>query len=331
MAGSTLSRWRAATCRRSRRPPGARPARRAKSKARRGEPRPGRAVRGRRPKAGRTRRHSEAGARAPEPRAWPGTSTRRSTGSIDRRSAFGPASARPRGHRTPLDRWHRRCPPNRRTVRARSGRRHAGIDARARRAPRSDRPPAAGTAQIVGARAPSQRMRKRPVGAAYRIALPIPMPSISSRSGIRRPSRNTSIRSAISSALRRLDAGSSSRPRVNGATSPAATTYALNRGPQIWTSDGSSHVAGSVPETRAWIDSRAARGMLSCRPAEAAARSEAAPGGSRSSSAPTRRRKARICSRVRLRAGGMRPDESLARESMKPGGFAGLRCGDFGA
>ena len=156
-----LLRSRAATCRRSRRRPGARPARRAKSKARRGERRRGRAARGRRPRAGRTCRRSEGGARRPERRAWPGTSD----SSLDRihRSPIGVRTgvSSPRGHRTPLDRWHRRCPPNRRTVRARSGRRHAGIDARARRAHRSGRPPAAGTAQIVGARAPSQRIRKR--------------------------------------------------------------------------------------------------------------------------------------------------------------------------
>jgi hypothetical protein len=44
--------------------------------------------------------------------------------------------------------------------------------------------------------------------------------------------------------------------------------------------------------------------MLSCMPAQAACRSERAPGGSRSSSAPTRRRKARIC--VRLSSSGER-------------------------
>ena len=189
----------------------------------------------------------------------------------------------------------------------------------------------AGTAQIVGARAPSQRMRsaRSALRTGPRRRSRCPRSARGPASDDRRGTPPSDRRSRP--LCRRLDAGSSSRPRVNGATSPAATTYALNLGPQIWTSAGSSHVAGSVPETRAWIDSRAARGMLSCRPAEAAARSEAAPGGSRSSSAPTRRRKARICSRVRLRAGGMRPDESLARESMKPGGFAGLRCGDFGA
>ncbi len=41
-------------------------------------------------------------------------------------------------------------------------------------------------------------------------------------------------------------------------------------GPQSWTSDGSSQVDGSVPSTRAWIESSAARGMLSVRPAHAA-------------------------------------------------------------
>src|SRR5687768_10446786 len=47
------------------------------------------------------------------------------------------------------------------------------------------------------------------------------------------------------------------------------------------------------------MERSAARGMLSCRPAQAACRSESAPRGSRASSAPARRRKARICARVR--------------------------------
>ncbi len=80
--------------------------------------------------------------------------------------------------------------------------------------------------------------------------------------------------------------------------SQAATTKTLNRGPRSWTSDGCSHEDGSAPSTRAWIDSRAARGMLSCSPAQAARRSEADPGGSRASSAPTCRRNAKICCRV---------------------------------
>ena len=47
-------------------------------------------------------------------------------------------------------------------------------------------------------------------------------------------------------------------------------TYALYRGPQTWTMAGSSQVDGAVPLTRAWIDSNAARGMLSWSPAQAA-------------------------------------------------------------
>jgi len=47
----------------------------------------------------------------------------------------------------------------------------------------------------------------------------------------------------------------------------------------------------------AWIDRSAARGMLSCRPAHATVRSEAALQGNRSFNACTVRRKARICSR----------------------------------
>src|SRR5437762_2711182 len=37
-------------------------------------------------------------------------------------------------------------------------------------------------------------------------------------------------------------------------------TYAEYRGPQSWTSDGSSHVDGLAPSTRAWMDRSAARG-----------------------------------------------------------------------
>ena len=44
----------------------------------------------------------------------------------------------------------------------------------------------------------------------------------------------------------------------------------------------------------------AALGMLSCKPAHAARRSDSEPSGIRSSSAPTRRRNARICCRVSL-------------------------------
>ena len=95
--------------------------------------------------------------------------------------------------------------------------------------------------------------------------------------------------------------GSGDRPTVNTARSAAATTKALKRGPQTWTSEGSSQVDGSVPSTRAWIDRSAARGMLSWRPAHAACRREATPAGSRSSSAPTLRRKARICERLSAR------------------------------
>ena len=64
---------------------------------------------------------------------------------------------------------------------------------------------------------------------------------------------------------------------------------------------GSSHVDGPVPSTRAWIERSAARGMLSCRPAHAARQRDAGPGGSRSSSAWTFRRYARICVRARSR------------------------------
>jgi hypothetical protein len=74
----------------------------------------------------------------------------------------------------------------------------------------------------------------------------------------------------------------------------------MPRGPQSWESDGCSQVDGSTSSTRACNDSSAALGMLSCRPAHAARRSDREPFGIRSSRAPTRLRKARICRRVTL-------------------------------
>ena len=102
-----------------------------------------------------------------------------------------------------------------------------------------------------------------------------------------------------SSALRRPRSSSGSRPSEKTAWSRAATTYALKRGPQSWTSDGSSQVDGRVPSTRAWIESSAARGMLSCSPAQAARRSDARRAGAARRARRTRRRNARICDRVR--------------------------------
>jgi hypothetical protein len=135
--------------------------------------------------------------------------------------------------------------------------------------------------------------------------------------------------SGLNPAARRLRAPSGSLPSVKRARSRAGTTYVLNRGPQSWTSDGSSQVDGPFPRTRAWIERRAARGMLSCRPAHAAGRSEREPAGSRSSSAPTCRRKARICDRVsssRDRVTAVRLAENGARKP--PLGEHGVRRED---
>jgi hypothetical protein len=57
---------------------------------------------------------------------------------------------------------------------------------------------------------------------------------------------------------------------------------------------------------RAWIDSSAARGIESCRPAHAARRSDFVPAARRSSSEPTRRRKRRICDRDSSSGGVLR-------------------------
>jgi hypothetical protein len=124
---------------------------------------------------------------------------------------------------------------------------------------------------------------------------------------------------ATSTAIRRPFASSGIRPSVKTATSRRATTYVLYRGPQTWTSDGSSQVVGPVPATRAWMDSSAALGMLSCNPAHAARWSDAGPAASRSSRAPTARRKARICSRLSVSRGpvtAFAPPEEL---SIRPG------------
>ncbi len=56
-------------------------------------------------------------------------------------------------------------------------------------------------------------------------------------------------------------------PSENTARSRWAITYTWNRGPHSWTSEGCSQPAGSAPSTRAWIESTAALGMLSCQPA----------------------------------------------------------------
>src|SRR5579859_2645607 len=57
-------------------------------------------------------------------------------------------------------------------------------------------------------------------------------------------------RPARSSALRRPLTSLGSVPSEKTARSRAAATKTLNRGPHNWTSDGSSHVEGSVPATR---------------------------------------------------------------------------------
>src|SRR5262245_35469021 len=85
------------------------------------------------------------------------------------------------------------------------------------------------------------------------------------------------------------------------ARSRLATTYAWYRGPQSWTSDWASQLDARIRSTRAWIERSAARGMLSCRPAQAARSREFVRLGSRSSRAPTRCRNERICGRVRIR------------------------------
>ena len=116
---------------------------------------------------------------------------------------------------------------------------------------------------------------------------------------VRVPASTSPMRAARSSARRRRLASSGRVPRVKTATSCVATTKTLNRGPHTWTSAGSSQMDGSASSTRAWIDSSAARGMLSCSPAQAACRSDSGRRARRASRPPAFRRKARIWARVR--------------------------------
>ena len=155
------------------------------------------------------------------------------------------------------------------------------------------------TVRTVGCLAPSHRSTTEPVVVAYLSRLGgSPSAPAASPKAIVRPSSRAASRDARSAALRWAGGSSGNRPSVNTPRSCAATTYTLYRGPQIWTSAGSSHVLGPVCSTRALTDSTAARGMLSWRPAQAAVRNDASSITSRVSSALTRRRNARICSRV---------------------------------
>ena len=72
-----------------------------------------------------------------------------------------------------------------------------------------------------------------------------------------------------------------------------------SEGPRAGSSEV-AHAEGSTSSTRACNESDAARGMLSCRPAQAARRNDSAFFGRRSSSEPTSRRNAKICRRVTL-------------------------------
>ena len=156
------------------------------------------------------------------------------------------------------------------------------------------------------ARSRSSAIARRPTGSRPFRSVPRTGAGWGARRGRGRPRRTSSPsrRGGLQPSGQVLSqvpsAGSSgSLPSEKTARSRAGTTYAWCRGPQSWTSDGSSHVDGWVASTRAWIERTAARGMLSCRPAHAACRNERRPRGSRTSRAPTCRRNARICGRVR--------------------------------
>ena len=97
---------------------------------------------------------------------------------------------------------------------------------------------------------------------------------------------------------RRRWASSGSVPRVKTATSGAATTKTLNRGPHSWTSEGSSQVDGSAScDARVYRQQRGPRHAVlqpgPGRPPERSGRR------TRRASRPPLRRKARIWARVR--------------------------------
>ena len=86
---------------------------------------------------------------------------------------------------------------------------------------------AAATVQMMGARAPSQRIATVPVVAAYLIELPRSSARPASRSVMRAPPRWACSRSAVRSARSRPFSLSGSLPSENSAKSRLATTYAL--------------------------------------------------------------------------------------------------------
>lgn len=106
-------------------------------------------------------------------------------------------------------------------------------------------------------------------------------------------------RAARSPALWRPFGSSFGVPSEKTVRSVAATTKTLNRDPRPVRAMGPPKWTVRPLRRGRELIGGADRGMLSCSPAQAARRTECRPGGSRSSSAPTRRRNARICGRVR--------------------------------
>ena len=163
-----------------------------------------------------------------------------------------------------------------------------------------------GTVQIVGCRAPSQRIRTR--AGRRRVAQPLPVhaePAPASPYGIRRPSRNgvSGRRCPRRPPARPGSVGS--RPSVNGAVLRRDDVRAEPRTPQL-------DERRVLPGRRLGaLDARMDRQQRGARHAVRQARprrrrSESGPGGSRSSRAPARRRKARIWARSRS-SGGVTP------------------------
>ena len=253
-------------------------ARRAVSRARRGGRRPGPAGRDRPPEgAGRHRRSEAAG---PVPRARGGAEGRLVAGEdpriadrcphrgqrraerLERRDGVPPADPGP-----PAEGLGRGGPVDMQVAARELQAGVAGFDLRWRHGPDGRLPRAFPPDQD---RAGRRRVPEAVGVHAERAA------RLARRSSARRPGERAGGRRDPPPAAGpwRRRAASRARTRPGRERPPTKT---LNRGPHSWTSDGSSHVDGPVPATRAWIDSSAARGMLSCSPAQAARRSELGP------------------------------------------------------
>jgi hypothetical protein len=259
-----------------------------------------------RQQAGGAGRRGQRASRARRPRA----ATRR-------RAETSPVAAIPPATRMHGRRRAARSPPSARTGRPSWARRRGRSGEQARDMRRR--------VDLVGVDAPDNgcpcafptdgdRARRR--GVPDRVAEP--SAPATSRSVIRRPSRWACTCAAMRSARSRLLPGSGSPPlREEGEVALRDDVRAVARSPEL----GERRILprrGSTSSMRACNESSAALGMLSCRPAHAARRSESGLFGDRSSSPPTRRRNARICCRVTSSRGATAPRVTLPSAGVRP-------------